>query len=297
MSSRMLVCIVLMALVASCGDPVGETQLLVIQELGFGSRTGDEIGGMVVAQGLDVDQRVSDRTDSETCNTRDFVSPEGIPGVDNQFTFLYDAVVGFFQDGTVEGIVQGSINEGRLLLMLEVVDVDDTQQDEDVTVNLFLGEGRPDIGADGLIVPAQTFDRRTDAETVAIPGRIVDGVLEAGPFDAIIPMAFFDVFFDLDLHGARLRAEQNDDGSWSGMIGGGVEAETLINVAREADMRQEIQVTAAIMAILPGYLDLGYDPETRRCTQISAALQFRATSAFLYDAPAVAADDPLEDPE
>ncbi len=70
------------------------------------------------------------------------------------------------------------------------------------------------------------------------------------------------------------------------MIGGGVEAETLINVAREADMRQEIQVTDVIMAILPGYLDLGYDAESDRCSQISAALQFRATSAFVYETPA-----------
>lgn len=275
---------------ASCTTTEPPREAVILRDLGFASRTGEQIDGIDVAEGLNLDGVDSDRSDLASCARRDFVSPEGVPGVDNQFAFLYDAVVEFFQDGTVEGIVRGSINEGRLLIMLEVEGVDSYENDDSVMVSIFLGEGAPDVGVDELIVPAQTFDRRADAQVSTFPGRIEDGVLTAGPINTTIPMAFFNVFFDLDLHDGMLQAEVNDRGEWTGLLSGGVPAETILGVARRSDMLQEIQVGDIVESILPRYLDMGVNDEGR-CTQLSAALKFGTARAFLFDEAPVSETD------
>ncbi|HJK92598.1 MAG TPA: hypothetical protein RMH85_11485 [Polyangiaceae bacterium LLY-WYZ-15_(1-7)] len=266
----------------SCGDGgEGGRETMVVSELTFGARTGEEVDGRDVSHGIDLDGRVSDRSDAEACNRADFVAPDGREGIDNQFTFLVEAINDVFQAGTVDGIIQGTINEGRLLLMIDVQGIDDPMNDGDVTVRLFLGEGRPDLSGEDRIVPNQTFDLKEEAEVATFPGRITDGVLEAGPFTTEIPVAVFNVFFDLKLHDAQLVAERDEDGTWSGIVGGGVATDQIMNVAMMADAMQGEQISPALRALLPRWVDMGKG-EDGRCTQLSAALLFESQPAFVY---------------
>ncbi|MEM9071896.1 MAG: hypothetical protein AAGE52_25530 [Myxococcota bacterium] len=275
----------------SCGDSLsGETHTVVFTELTFGVRDPDQqVDGQDVSSGLDIDGHVSTRRDVEGCNRQDFVNADGTPGIDNQFTFLFEAIEEIFP-GAVEGLIQGTINEGRLLLMLRLDGVDDFQNDDHVELSTFIGEGRPDLSAADRIVPDQTFDIKADSPISRATGRIVDGVLEAGPFTFEFPVAVLNVFFDMTVMDSVLRAEISEDGSIRGIFGGGVPMEQIQNVGLMADAMQEIQISPTLDLLLPRLVDLGKG-EDGRCTLVSANMIFESTPAFVFDTPAPVVED------
>ncbi len=271
----------------ACGsETTGETNAVVLTELTFGKLVRGEDGEVLmsgdrnVAAGLNLDDRNSDARDLEGCRRRDFVSPAGEEGIDNQFALLYETIEDQFP-GAVEGIIQGTINEGRLLLMIEMSGVDDPYEDDSVEVRVMLGMGRPDLSASDRIASHQTFEIDPEAPVSITHGSIHEGVLEAGPFDVEFPVAVFNVFFDLRLHNSTLQATQNPDGSWSGIIAGGVTMAQILNIAMMADDMQETQITPLLEIVLPTMSDLQRN-DMGVCEQISAGMQFRATPAFTF---------------
>ena len=79
----------------------------------------------------------------------------------------------------------------------------------------------------------------------------------------------------------RLIAERDEDGTWSGIVGGGVATDQIMNVAMMADAMQGEQISPALRALLPRWVDMGKG-EDGRCTQLSAALLFESQPAFVY---------------
>lgn len=282
-SAKTLLVLAIAAL--SCGgDPVVETSSAVVTTIGFAARNGDVVGELEVSDGIDLDGNVSDRTDVDSCRKVDFVAPDGRTGIDNQFTFLFETVEEMAEEGTVEGIIQGSINGGRLLLMIEVDGVDDWIDDDSVSVRVFNAVGTPNLAADGYLVPDQTFDIDPDSPINEGTGRIVDGVLETDPFEVELPMAFFNVFFDLRLVGAQIRADIGPEGVTSGVMGGAVTIDQILEIAAMADDMQEVQYGGLLMGVLPGMADM--ERVDGRCTALSANLYFESRRAFLYPEPA-----------
>ena len=278
----------------SCGEPSGESHSAIVTRIGFAARSGDQIDGVDVSPGLDLDS--VDGSDSGSCGRRDFIAPDGTRGIDNQFTFLFELVEDMSEEGTVEGIVQGSINSGRLLLIVEVDEVDDWSNDDSVLVRVFNGMGRPDLGSDGFIVPDQTFDRDPGSPVNEGRGRIVDGELITDPFRVSLPMAFFNVFFDLVLEGAKLRAEVSPRGVTRGILGGFVTIESILELTAMADAMQEIQYTGLARGVLPSLAD-AHRNELGRCGALSANLLFESRHAFMFDetlGPPPAPDDESE---
>ncbi len=276
----------------SCGGggPEGETQSAVVTTIGFAARNGEMAGDFEVSDGIDLDGRMSDRTDIDSCRKSDFVAPDGRPGIDNQFTYLFETVEDMAEEGTIEGIIQGSINGGRLLLMIEVDDVQDWTNDDSVSVRVFNGVGTPNLASDGFIVPDQTFDIDPDSPINVGSGRIVDGVLETDPFEVELPMAFFNVFFDLRLVDARVRANIGPEGVTDGVMGGAVTIDQILEIAAMADEMQEVQYGGLLMGVLPGMADMVR--VDGRCTALSANLYFESRRAFLYPGdPPPATDD------
>jgi hypothetical protein len=280
-----------LALLGGCAEDAGgasaelcsvsrsdESHLVVATQLHF--MVPDDDG---VSVGFDLDDRVSGASDPPSCNRPDYVSPDGTPGIDNQFSVLWDVLVSAVGDA-VEGLVQGVINDGSLLLFFRLEGVDDMQNDPCVNVALFKGAGRPDLGTSGFIAPSQTFDVAEGTPFTETAGYIEDGVLHAGPFDTIIPIAIFEVVADLRLHGARLEARIAEDGSLSGTIGGGVEREQIMEVGEMAAENDSNART--LLKGLPLLLDLSTDldrhEDDRKCHQMSTVMTFESTPAYLY---------------
>jgi hypothetical protein len=237
-----------------------------------------------VSDGFDVDHTTSDSTDTLSCGRSDFVSPDGVEGIDNQFAALWSILVNAV-GGAVEGLIETAINEGRLLLMFQIDGIDDPLHDDCVNVHIYNGSGRPELGTDGTIAPSQTFDVQEGTPHTWTRGRIADGVLEAGPFDVVIPIAIFDVVADLELHGGYVRATFDEQGGMNATIGGGVENEQVMDVARMAAENDGTaqQLVPLLPIVLGANSDLGYDADEDECTQLSTVMSFTATPAYLFE--------------
>lgn len=250
----------------------------IAKRIDFAQRSEDGL----ISQGFDLDSRVSDETDTVSCRRTDFTAPDGTPGIDNQFTYLYETLLNLFDDA-VDGLIQGVINDGSLLLMVELEGVDDLVNDDCVTVRVFSALGTPDLGTDGFIAPGQTFDLDGDKPVSTTTGYIEDGVVHAGPFDTTIPIAILQVFFDLRVGNAILRAEIHDDLSVTAMMAGAIENDQILDVARMAEEMQMQQLTPLLRPALRGLADLHPDPVTGLCDQLSATLLVDGTPAFLFE--------------
>ena len=146
-----------------------------------------------VVPGFDLDGHVTSAGDDEDCGKPDLISPSGTPGVDNQLGNLWPALSPLI--GTqLEGLLQGAINESRVLIMVEISGVDDLWNDDSVVVNVYRGLADPEVGTVGFISPNQTYeyDYGSPISTVE-DAAIVDGSIVAGPFVVAIPVDILDV--------------------------------------------------------------------------------------------------------
>jgi hypothetical protein len=136
----------------------GQTYASIMTALGFARAVDKD-----VAPGFDVDGRVSDSSDSLSCGKDDFVDPDGVPGIDNQLAPLVPEVEKLVGNA-VDGLVQGAINDGQLVILMEMENVDDLTNDECVNLAVQVGvKKRPSLGTDGVIEAYQTFERRQGA--------------------------------------------------------------------------------------------------------------------------------------
>lgn len=267
----------------SCAEPIeasetGRSHTFVTSKLGF--VTHNEDGSI---EGFDLDGAISTGhyTDGTGCGLADQSSSDGTPGIDNNLAPTLEAIIELTGDA-VDGLVQQAINDGTLLVMLRLEGVDDLRNDPHVVVRLLKGSGRPQLATTNFIAPSQTFDVDDSTPESLGTGRIVDGHLEAGPFEAVIPLRFFGVSANMRLHDALFRGDIAEDGTLeNGMMGGGIELTQILDLANQAGAMDHNAAIIAMSAnaFLEPTVDLGFDGTA--CNQISAALRFEAEPAFL----------------
>jgi hypothetical protein len=255
-------------------EPV--TFLTVIDTMAFAAA--DESGRVA---GFDLDGRTSPAGERDSCGHGDAVDPEGREGIDNQLATL----VPLFElagIGAAEGLIQGAIADGGLILMLQVDGVDSLEDDPEVTLMLRAGTGVPLLGTDGKLLAGQTFALHPESpDSVAPVARIQGGVLEAGPFFLRLPISVFGVSYTLTMHDARIRATWTEDGGMvEGVLGGAVPYDDLLEVGRIAAM-DDGSVLPTIELLFEDAIDMAPDEEGV-CTRISGAFRFTAVSGFLF---------------
>ncbi len=194
------------------------------------------------AQGFDLDGKNSPAGEEASCGHGDLLGPNGETGVDNQLAKIWSDLAPLV--GTqVDALLQGAINEGRVLIMLELVGVDDLRNDPSVTLNVYRGLADPDLGTFGLISPDQTFalDYAKPVSTVENVA-IVDGVLEAGPVTLQIPIAILDLDIVAELYFGRAHLELAEDGTFSGYLGGALNLDEVITALLETGASAETEL-------------------------------------------------------
>lgn len=243
-------------------------------------------------------------SDPSGCGLADEVSADGTTGIDNRLAPIFETIVSLSGDA-VDGLVQMAINDGTLLVIVRLEGVDDMFDDPDVTLQLFKGSGRPQLGTNTLIAPSQTFGIDTSTPSSTGKGRIVDGVFYSDPFEAVIPLKIFGVGADIRLHGARLRgrvvADETgchfdagvsvDAGTGDASIGdgGAVDASCPAYVAPPPPMRstcdsQQYWITGGMIG---GYMEITQivDIANQAAAQDSTAATIaQSAPAFLYPA-------------
>jgi len=264
------------------GTATGQTQSGVITFATF-ARILDEEGRL--AEGLNVDGLVSPDGDAASCGKRDYVSPEGEPGVDNQFGGLMPTIESKVGNENLGQLLATAIANGQLLILMSVEGLDDAVNDDAVTVKIAAGEGIPLLDSQGKFITYQTFgvDLET-APTSRVPGKVRNGVLEMGPGEAVLPVRVLDAKFNLDLHGVvgrfALTPDEKGGGvAMKGTISGGLETADFKGIIEKLNINKDA-ISAAVTLV--GLLaDLHYDDNLGTCTQISAGLRVEATPAFV----------------
>lgn len=253
----------------------GRSQAYIITALGF---TREMTRG--VAPGFDLDGRVSLKPEDASCGKLDLTDPQGQQGIDNQLALFIPEIEKRFGNA-VDGIIQGAINDGRLLIMFDMKGIENTEDDACVNMDVKLAQGKPALGTDGTVEAWQTFDLRTVDQKIstATMGTFKKNVFNIGPFDLTIPIAIFDVAFMVNMRDARIKFTLDEDGNAEGLLGGGVSideiADGVQNGAGLADIIPQIRALGKLAS------DLGYDEEQGVCRLMSATLSFKARPAFV----------------
>ncbi len=256
-----------------CAPSTAPRRTTVVSRFGF-VRASTEMP--TVAQGFDLDGRVSTTSDAMGCRQADFTSPEGAEGVDNQLARLLPIVDGM-TGGAFDGAIQAAVNNGQLLLAVSVEGADDPTDDPCVTLVVERVAGMPFVGADMFLDKGQTYDLLREEPVTRVPATLTGGVVEAGPFLFPLPIAVLDARLVLNLYGARFRARMREDGGMEGLIGGGMSlAEFSAEVSRLTIPSGQM---ATFTTALRVFADLA--PVEGRCTQVSAGITFDARSAFV----------------
>jgi hypothetical protein len=288
--------------IAGCSDePIecsvtGQARGSVITFATFARRVEDEDD---LVEGVDIDGLDSTNEDGDGCFVNDFVSPDGRKGIDNQFATLIPLIEDFVGSENLDAILEGAIANGQLLIVMNVEGVDDPLNDDCVDVSIGAGTGTPFLDAEGTYVEYQTFGFDRDKAPVSkLPNsRIEDGVLLAGPADVVLPVRALDAEFNLNLHGARFRLEIEEEPlgggfSLSGYGGGGLEVTELQSIV--ADLNIGDDVIDAVVPLLQNLADLANN-EAKECSQVSAALRFETTPAFVDASLEMPEEEPPEE--
>jgi hypothetical protein len=229
-----------------------------------------------VSDGFDLDGVNSTEPVEDSCYTTDSTDSEGNGGIDNQLAYVWSDLEGLVGEAT-QGLIQGAINEGRFLIMIELEGVDDLVNDDDVTVHILRGIADPDIGTKGLIAPDQTFYADEEGSSSMVENaQIIDGKLEAGPVEFTVPINILDANFGMLVRSGKVRIDINEDGSFDGLLGGFIKPAEFIADLMDTGARAEAEL------IGPFFEDnTDHNRVDGSCTDFSAAFYFSGTTAFV----------------
>jgi hypothetical protein len=262
----------------------GETKGAVVTFATFARLTDED---KLLAEGIDLDGHDSQRGGETGCAKQDFVSSDGRKGIDNQFGLLLPIIESYVGTENIDALLTAAIANGQLLLMTAVRGIDDPMNDDCVDVMLGAGLGTPYLDTQGTYERYQTFgfdDSETPVSTF-LRGRISNGVLEAGPAPAVLPVRILDAAFDLVLLGAHLRMKVTHDPlgggiTLEGIVAGGIGVEQFRGIVEQLNIGSD--VVSAVLPIVGTLADLGPD-ENGNCHHLSAGLHMKTTEAFLIE--------------
>ena len=212
---------------------------------------------------------------SLSCGHGDFTSPEGAEGVDNQMAMVWALAANLVGEAVV-ALLQDGINEGRMLVMLELGGVDDLVNDDDVSLTLYRSTDVPIVNVAGYLVPDQTYRTDPSFPVATFEGaQIVDGHVKAGPFDLAFPIRAFNADFLVSMQDGYVEFDIDDAGRFSGHMGGIMDVHDVMQNMLQTNAAQEAEL---IYPIVEDLADINRTEEG--CTHLSAALRFEGVTGF-----------------
>ena len=239
--------------------------------------------------GINLDDNVNGEATSKTCAHDNFTSPTGEPGVDNQMYRLIGCIYGWREDGVIEiNANEMRRTSGLAMILIEVTDVDDTRNDEDVTVTFYRSVDQFVLDSTGNVLPFSSYRVDYNGERPrygdSLKGSIVDGLLttESGP----VRLPFYGNYNYMHpvIRDMSVRLQINEDGTQATghaygyynleqflyMVGGLGPVISTANFSCPAFFE-------AAKALADGYPD----PETGECTHLSSAFEINSYAAFV----------------
>jgi hypothetical protein len=241
-----------------------------------------------VVRGFDLDG--DDGSGTAPANKRkhkNFVSPDGRRGIDNQLFSVQGCIAGWRRNGFLPMIGNELRRAGGLSILVEISGIDDERNDDDVAVSIYYSTDpiRRD-GTSKIILPDFTY--RVSAETqfsqdyARFRGKLVNGVVTTAPIDQVTmhegPASTWT------LMKARMRIEFLPDGTIKGELGGYRDWRQFLEMAffQSSDYENTIGFQAPGMYnAVRRAADGLKDPVTGEFNGISAAYELEGIPAFI----------------
>lgn len=241
-----------------------------------------------VVRGFDLDG--DDGSGAAPANTRkhkNFVSPDGRRGIDNQLFTVQGCIAGWRRNGFLPMIGNELRRAGGLSILVEISGIDDERNDDDVAVSIYYSTDpiRRD-GTSKIILPDFTY--RVSSETqfsqdyARFRGKLINGVVTTGPIDQVTmhegPASTWT------LMKARMRIEFLPDGTIKGQLGGYRDWRQFLEMAffQSSDYENTIGFQAPGMYnAVRRAADGLKDPVTGEFNGISAAYELEGIPAFI----------------
>jgi hypothetical protein len=243
-----------------------------------------------VVPGFDLDGLTSTRAEpgANACAHDDLASPLGGGGIDNQLWSVLGCIKGYARGGTIDEFAVANIREGQRTILVRLSGVDDLRNDDSIELGIYSSEDPVPVDAQGAMM-----DRASLSITVnprhrnVTPARLVDGVVEAGPFDLRLDFKGQFLKSEYALREARIRLELLPDGKLRGLLGGYWDVEEFYDIyARQASRLGAFTVgfrCPGMYGAVKRQADAYPDPKTGACTAISTAFRLAGIPAFVID--------------
>lgn len=234
-----------------------------------------------VSRGFNLDGQDSPEDGTTGCGIGDYINELGEGGVDNAIARLVP-ILEQTEAIAAEALIQQAINSGELLIIFEMVGVeDDLLNAEQVGLRVLRGMGAPIVGTDGLLVSGQTFDVDTNVSPIGQEAlTLTNGQVTAQGLTLEIPITIFDANLEAVLEAASVRIFWNDDGSFTGYMGGSLDYWSIIEMAIDSNVDQAL--AESLPLLFGANADLKPDANGQ-CSRISFTFTFEGVSAFLYE--------------
>ncbi len=239
--------------------------------------------------GMNLDGTIDGEPTPKSCKHENFTGVDGTPGVDNQLYRLLGCVYGFRSYGQYEANEnENRKSNGNGMTLIEVTGVDDTRNDDNVTVTFYRSIDQYTLDAGGKFVPFASY--RIDAPggqpryRSSLQGRIKDGVLTTDAGDVNLPFYGNYTYMNQLLRDMRLRMEIAPDlATAKGMQAGYYDLDQLmfyisgLGPIASTAISNCPSIYVAAHEIADGYPDA----KSGNCTAISSAFNFSAVAAFI----------------
>ncbi|MFK4873526.1 hypothetical protein [Novosphingobium sp. ZW T3_23] len=224
---------------------------------------------------------------SRTRAHRNFVSPDGRKGIDNQLFVIQGCVAGWRRDGFLPMIGNELRRAGGLSILVEVSGIDDDRNDDDVAVTiLYSADPMRRDGTSKNVLPDFTFRVNGDPEFsqdfARFKGRIVNGVVTTDMLDKLVmhegPATTWT------LAEAKMRIEFTQSGGMSATLGGYRDWREYLAAAffRSSDYENTIGFnTPAMYNAVRRAADGLKNPQTEEFEGISAAYEIEGIAAYI----------------
>ena len=219
----------------------------------------------------------------------DLVGVDGEPGVDNAW---YQAVgcANIARSLGDPKVGDNVIVSRQIPTLIEVTGIDNDQDDDEVTVNVYASARALDLNAVGKALAWASFAPIADPHyTASVKGRIVKGVLMTDSFDVNLRMQESIIDSSRELRGARIQATMTPEGIEGGIYGYQTLASLEDAYAQASTIGSDMISCPAEIKALRAHADGYKDAKTRRYSAISVALRFKAVPAFIVHDPAATA--------
>jgi hypothetical protein len=217
---------------------------------------------------------------------KNFVSPDGRSGIDNQLFTVEGCVEGFRRKGFLPMIFNESRRSGRPTALIEISGIDDERNDNDVAITIFYSTDDFRRSPTKVVLPDFTYRVTEDPEFTQdfarFRGKIVNGIVTTDPLQQLHIHEMLGI--ETTFIQPRLRLAILPDGTMKGVIGGYLDWRQRLawQIFRSSDYENTIGFQVpAIYNAMKRAADGLQDPVTGEFNGISAAFEIEGVPAFI----------------